>query len=389
MVDAHLWAAERATHHLPEAARAARPLRPADHASRRERRRSAAPAVDPRRPGVDLPVIFPVHPRTRAAIGAAADVLPANVIAIEPVGYLEMVALEARAHAIATDSGGVQKEAYLAGVPCVTLRSETEWVETVEAGWNRVVDADPTALCGRPGRRGLHGPRPTAAGLYGDGHAAARIVAALERQHGAPPARSKRRRPNQRDPDRSPADGRGGEAAGMGGDGLRLAGAGPARRASSRRRSPPSSASTHAVAASSGTTALHLALLGYGIGAGDEVITVPFTFIASANSILYTGARPVFVDVDERDFMIDRARSRRPSRRARGRSCRSACTGSRPTCRPSARSPSATGWPSSRTRPGPRRRHRRPTQRHVGRRHVQLLPDEEHDDRRGRHDHHR
>jgi perosamine synthetase len=61
----------------------------------------------------------------------------------------------------------------------------------------------------------------------------------------------------------------------------------------------------HAVATSSGTTALHLALLGYGIGEGDEVITVPFTFIASANSVLYTGARPVFVDIDERDFTID------------------------------------------------------------------------------------
>ena len=61
----------------------------------------------------------------------------------------------------------------------------------------------------------------------------------------------------------------------------------------------------HAVATSSGTTALHLALLGYGIGAGDEVVTVPFTFIASANSILYTGARPVFVDIDERDFTMD------------------------------------------------------------------------------------
>jgi dTDP-4-amino-4,6-dideoxygalactose transaminase len=61
----------------------------------------------------------------------------------------------------------------------------------------------------------------------------------------------------------------------------------------------------HAIATSSGTTALHLALLAYGIGEGDEVITVPFTFIASANSILYTGARPVFVDIDERDFTMD------------------------------------------------------------------------------------
>ena len=61
----------------------------------------------------------------------------------------------------------------------------------------------------------------------------------------------------------------------------------------------------HAIATSSGTTALHLALLGYGIGEGDEVLTVPFTFIASANSVLYTGARPVFVDIDERDFTMD------------------------------------------------------------------------------------
>jgi UDP-N-acetylglucosamine 2-epimerase len=90
-----------------------------------------------------------------------------------------MVALESHAAAIATDSGGVQKEAYLAGVPCVTLRTETEWVETVIAGWNRVISSEPGAL-----RSALDDPsfmdrsraRPD---LFGDGGASQRIVAAL------------------------------------------------------------------------------------------------------------------------------------------------------------------------------------------------------------------
>ena len=105
------------------------------------------------------------------------------MIPIEPVGYLGMVSLEARAHAIATDSGGVQKEAYLSGVPCITLRSETEWVETVAAGWNRVANADSGALAAALADEKFmnrNRPRPP---LYGDGHTAARIVAALERQH--------------------------------------------------------------------------------------------------------------------------------------------------------------------------------------------------------------
>ncbi|HUF06208.1 MAG TPA: UDP-N-acetylglucosamine 2-epimerase (non-hydrolyzing) [Candidatus Binatia bacterium] len=183
MVDAHAWAAARAGDHLPAAAR--------EHDRYVLLTMHRAENVDdPARFGpildglaVDLPVIFPVHPRTEAVLERGGGGLPGNVIAIAPVGYLEMVALEARAFAIATDSGGVQKEAYLSGVPCITLRSETEWVETVDAGWNRVVDADPAALAAALSDSAFMDrdrPRPP---LYGDGSAATRIVAALERHH--------------------------------------------------------------------------------------------------------------------------------------------------------------------------------------------------------------
>jgi len=182
MVDAHAWASERSDDHVPEAAREL------DRFVLLTMHR-AENVDDPRRfaailegLAIDLPVIFPVHPRTRSLL-ATVGPLPANVVPIEPVGYIQMVALEARAHAIATDSGGVQKEAYLSGVPCITLRSETEWVETVRAGWNRVVDADPRALAAAladPAFMDRSRPRPA---LYGDGRASDRIVDALERRH--------------------------------------------------------------------------------------------------------------------------------------------------------------------------------------------------------------
>jgi UDP-N-acetylglucosamine 2-epimerase len=188
MVDAHTWAAERAGDHLPEVAHGIGPfvlltLHRAENVDDADRLGRILDGLAT----LELPVVFPVHPRTRAAIERGAHRLPSNVRPIDPVGFLAMVALEASAAAIATDSGGLQKEAYLAGVPCVTLRGETEWVETVEAGWNRVVDADSAALAtaiADPGFMDRARPRPA---LYGDGRAAEHIVAALERLDAAHP----------------------------------------------------------------------------------------------------------------------------------------------------------------------------------------------------------
>ncbi|MGQ9550768.1 MAG: non-hydrolyzing UDP-N-acetylglucosamine 2-epimerase [Roseiflexus sp.] len=127
---------------------------------------------------LDMPVIFPVHPRTRRAIASVGWTPPGKVRLIEPVGYLSMVALMRHARVVLTDSGGVQKEAYWLGVPCVTLREETEWVETVTHGWNTLTGADPERIVAAASRSRPSTPRPL---LYGDGYAAERCVAALER----------------------------------------------------------------------------------------------------------------------------------------------------------------------------------------------------------------
>jgi UDP-GlcNAc3NAcA epimerase len=122
-------------------------------------------------------VILPLHPRTRARLEAAGllDRLAAGVELLAPQGYLDFTSLLVHARAVLTDSGGVQKEAYLAGVPCVTLRDTTEWVETVDAGWNVLVDLNREAALTALERT----PPRERAELYGDGRAGERVVAAL------------------------------------------------------------------------------------------------------------------------------------------------------------------------------------------------------------------
>jgi UDP-GlcNAc3NAcA epimerase len=125
------------------------------------------------------PVVLPLHPRTAARLEEFG--LREQLGAIEglhvtdPLGYVEFSALLCQARAVLTDSGGVQKEAYLAGVPCITLRANTEWVETVQSGWNTLVDLDPdAALATLAAERPAERPE-----LYGDGHAAERCVQAI------------------------------------------------------------------------------------------------------------------------------------------------------------------------------------------------------------------
>jgi len=134
---------------------------------------------------LDETVVFPVHPRTKLKMSSFGLLdlwgAPNKVKAIDPVGYLDMLALEQNARMILTDSGGMQKEAYFFEVPCVTLRPETEWVETVETGWNKLAGAAKETIieaAHNPSRRidTRHPP------IFGDGHASQKIAEILEKQ---------------------------------------------------------------------------------------------------------------------------------------------------------------------------------------------------------------
>ena len=138
-----------------------------------------------------LPLVLPLHPRTRKCLTAAGmDLASPELRVIEPVGYLDMMRLEQQARVILTDSGGVQKEAFFMGVPCITLRNETEWTETVDLGWNFLAGADPgrilqgfqrslDASAGTPPFERTTQAQGIAAQPYGDGRAAEQIVAIL------------------------------------------------------------------------------------------------------------------------------------------------------------------------------------------------------------------
>jgi UDP-N-acetylglucosamine 2-epimerase len=138
-------------------------------------------------PKLGYPVIFPVHPRTRKMIaqlnlpnplGAAGS----KVMMLEPLGYFDMLALEEHARAILTDSGGMQKEAYFLAVPCLTLRPETEWVETLSAGWNKLVGTDTEQIV--EAARNVTRPTSEPERIFGQGDSSERIRLSLEASRG-------------------------------------------------------------------------------------------------------------------------------------------------------------------------------------------------------------
>ena len=129
----------------------------------------------------ELPVVFPVHPRTQKALQGMQGGHEHGLILIEPVSYMDMLLLESEARVIVTDSGGVQKEAYFFGVPCVTLREETEWVETIESGWNVLAGTRPQRIlkASREAKLGASDVHP-----YGNGDAAEKLVEVILKQSG-------------------------------------------------------------------------------------------------------------------------------------------------------------------------------------------------------------
>ena len=129
---------------------------------------------------IDRPVVLPLHPRTRSRLSwqIVQELGGSNVKLVDPLGYLDMLMLEQHASIILTDSGGVQKEAFFFAVPCITLRTETEWDETVRSGWNFLVGTDQQQILQALNDYRIPKDRP--AGLFGDGRASGRILKVIE-----------------------------------------------------------------------------------------------------------------------------------------------------------------------------------------------------------------
>lgn len=132
-----------------------------------------------------MPVVLPLHPRTSQKLQEYNLTPGRNVRCIDPLGYLDMLTIQRGASCVLTDSGGVQKEAYYLEVPCVTLRTETEWVETVTTGWNLICGTDPDCIV--EGVRKMERCQSSHPNLYGDGDAARRIVDVLSNEIGSTP----------------------------------------------------------------------------------------------------------------------------------------------------------------------------------------------------------
>jgi UDP-GlcNAc3NAcA epimerase len=130
--------------------------------------------------GAGMPVLIPLHPRTRERIRMLGIPVPPAIRLLDPLGYIDMARLEQSAAVIATDSGGVQREAFFHRIPCVVLRTETEWTELVELGWNRLAPPE-SALVISDAIKGAQGMCGLDASPYGRGDAAEVIVEALLR----------------------------------------------------------------------------------------------------------------------------------------------------------------------------------------------------------------
>lgn len=125
---------------------------------------------------VENTIVLPIHPRTKKYINEYNLILGDNIVCIDPVGYLDMLSLESNAVKIVTDSGGVQKEAYFMGKPCITMRDETEWVETVKVGWNKIVGTDKNKIVDAINE--FVAPK-SKMDIFGDGNAAEKIVKSI------------------------------------------------------------------------------------------------------------------------------------------------------------------------------------------------------------------